>query len=65
MIICAKSLQNEPLFLISGNQLMSSCKFREIIVFDDFQIENGVLGLYRHVYLSVVKFLNSSVLRKV
>jgi hypothetical protein len=44
---------------------MNNCKFIEIIVFKDFEIENGVLGLERDVYLSIVKFLDSSLLRKV
>jgi hypothetical protein len=44
---------------------MNSCKFKEIIVFKDFDIKNGVLGLERDVYLSIVKFLDSSILRKV
>jgi hypothetical protein len=43
---------------------MNSCEFKEIIVFDDFEIENGVLGLERDVYLSIV-FLDSSILKKV
>jgi hypothetical protein len=44
---------------------MNSCDFEDIIVFGDFEIENGVLGLDRDCYLSVVKFLDSSILRKV
>jgi hypothetical protein len=36
-----------------------------MIVVEDFEIENGVLGLDRDVYLSIVKFLNSSIVRKV
>jgi seryl-tRNA synthetase len=32
---------------------------------EGFEIENGVLGLERNVYLSIVKFLDSSILRKV
>jgi hypothetical protein len=32
---------------------------------ESFEIENGVLGLERDIYLSIVKFLNSSTLRKV
>jgi hypothetical protein len=44
---------------------MKSCEFEEIIVFKDFEINNGVLGLDRDVYLSIVKFLDSSILRKV
>jgi hypothetical protein len=37
----------------------------EIIVFKNFEVENGVLGLERDIYLSVVKFLDSLILRKV
>jgi hypothetical protein len=44
---------------------MNSCGFNEIIVFKDFEIENGMLGLERDIYLSIVKFLDSSILRKV
>jgi hypothetical protein len=44
---------------------MNKCEFKEIIVFKDFEIENGMLGLHRDVYLSFVKFLDSSMLRKV
>jgi hypothetical protein len=39
--------------------------YKEIIVDDGFEIENGVLGLERDIYLSLVKFLDSSILRKV
>jgi hypothetical protein len=49
----------------SIQQIMNSCDFRDIIVVKDFEIENGVLGFNRDVYLSVVKFLDSSILRKV
>jgi hypothetical protein len=58
-------LENKPLFLILDFQFMNSCEFREIIVFKDFENENSVLGLERDVYLSIVKFLDSSILRKV
>jgi hypothetical protein len=44
---------------------MNSSDLKEIIVFKDFEIENGTLALEQDVYLSVVKFLNSSLLRKV
>jgi hypothetical protein len=44
---------------------MNSCEFKEIIVFKDFSVDNGVLGLERDVYLSIIKFLDSSILRKV
>jgi hypothetical protein len=44
---------------------MNSSKFKEIIVFIDFEVGNGVLGLNRDVYLSIAKFLDSLILRKV
>jgi hypothetical protein len=44
---------------------MSCCKFKEIIVVEDFNIGNGVLGLNRDIYLNIVKFLSSSMVRKV
>jgi hypothetical protein len=44
---------------------MNSCDFKEIVIFKDFKIDNGVLGLDRDCYLSIVKFLDSSILRKV
>jgi hypothetical protein len=44
---------------------MNCCEFKEIIVVDSFEVENGVLGLERDIYLSIVKFLDSSILRKV
>jgi hypothetical protein len=43
---------------------MNTCEFKEIIS-KDSEVENGVLGLERDVYLSIVKFLDSSKLRKV
>jgi hypothetical protein len=43
---------------------MNSCEFKEIIVSRDFE-ENGVLGLNRDVYLSIVKFLDSLNVKKV
>jgi hypothetical protein len=46
-------------------QIMNSCEFDEIVVCKDFELENGVLGLNRDVFLSIVKFLDSSILRKV
>jgi hypothetical protein len=44
---------------------MSSCDFKEIIISEDLEIENGLLGLERDVYLSVVKILDSPFVRKV
>jgi hypothetical protein len=43
---------------------MNSCKFKEIIV-EYFEVNNGLLGLERDVYLSIVKFLDSSIVIKV
>jgi hypothetical protein len=40
-------------------------QFKEIFVFGDFEIKNGVLGLDRDCYLSIVKFLHWWILRKV
>jgi hypothetical protein len=37
----------------------------KIIVVEDFEVENGALGLERDIYLSIVKFLDSSTVRKV
>jgi hypothetical protein len=39
--------------------------YKEIDVPEDFEIDNGMLGLIRGVYLSIVKFLDSPILRKV
>jgi hypothetical protein len=44
---------------------MNSDQFKEIIVVEDFEVKNGVLGLNGDVYLSIVKFLNSSTAGKV
>jgi hypothetical protein len=44
---------------------MNSCEFEKVIVVNGFEIENGILGLDRDAYLSIVKFLDSSILRKV
>jgi hypothetical protein len=44
---------------------MNSCQFKEITVVKKFDVENGVLGLNRDVYLSIVKFLNTSIIKKV
>jgi hypothetical protein len=44
---------------------MNSCGFKEIIVFVDFEVDAGLLGLKRDIYLSIVRFLDSLILRKV
>jgi hypothetical protein len=45
--------------------LWNSYQFKEMIVVEGFEVENGVLGLDRDVYLSLVKYLDSSIVRKV
>jgi hypothetical protein len=58
--------KNKPLFfIIDFQQIMNCFEFGEIIIIKDFEIDNGVLGLERDIYLSIVKFLHSSILRKV
>jgi hypothetical protein len=44
---------------------MNSYKFKEITISKDFEIENGALELKRDMYLSIVKFLDLPILRKV
>jgi hypothetical protein len=39
--------------------------YKEIAVFENFKIKNGVLGLDRDCYLNLVKFLDSSTVREV
>jgi hypothetical protein len=57
--------KDKSLFLILNFQQMNSCEFKEIIISKDSEVENGMLGLERDIYLSIVKFLESSILRKV
>jgi hypothetical protein len=44
---------------------MNSSEFKEIFVTGDFRVGNGILGLDRDCYLNIVKFLDSSILRRV
>jgi hypothetical protein len=44
---------------------MNVCDLKEIIIPKDLEVENGVLGLERDVYLSIIKFLDSPFVRKV
>jgi hypothetical protein len=44
---------------------LTKSKFPKITVSKDFEVKNGVLGLDRDAYLSIVKFLDSSIVRKV
>jgi hypothetical protein len=45
--------------------LWNSYGFKEIIVVEDYEVGNGVLGLDQDCYLSLVKFLTSSISRNV
>jgi hypothetical protein len=51
--------------VVKNTREINKYRFKEIIVFEVFEIKNGVLGLDRSVYLSVVKFLDSPILRSV
>jgi hypothetical protein len=44
---------------------IDTCNFIEIIVLENFEVKNGVLGLDRDTLLSIVKFLDSSTIKKV
>jgi hypothetical protein len=44
---------------------MSKSSQQKFKVIEKFEVDNGVLGLDRDVYLSIVKFLNSLAVRKV
>jgi hypothetical protein len=44
---------------------MNNYKLKKKFFVEDFEVENGVLGLDRDIYLSLVKFLDSSMVRKV
>jgi hypothetical protein len=43
----------------------NNCLFEEIVVHENFKVKNGLFGLERDIYLSIVKFLGSSTVRKV
>jgi hypothetical protein len=51
--------------MLKADECLYSYLFKEIIIIEDFEIKNGLLGLDRDCYLSIVKFLSSSVVRKV
>jgi hypothetical protein len=62
----SKFTKNESLDIdLKNSQSNNNCRFKIIIVDEDFEVKNGILGLDRDVYLSIVKFLDSSILRKV
>jgi hypothetical protein len=49
----------------SKNQKTLKLLYKKIIVPDDFEVENGVLGLHQYIYLNIIQFLDSSIVRKV
>jgi hypothetical protein len=58
----AKDSWNE---MLKANECLWSYQFKEIIVIQDLEVENGLLGLEQDTYLRIVKFLDSLILRKV
>jgi hypothetical protein len=44
---------------------MNSYEFKEIVVSKDFEVENSVLQLEQDIYLSIVRFVDLFILRKV
>jgi hypothetical protein len=60
--LVAKSSWDE---MLKADECLWSYLLKEIVVVQDFEVENGLLGLDRDVYLSIVKFLDSFILRKV
>jgi hypothetical protein len=59
----AKKAWNE--MLNTDETLLDNYQFKEIIVGEYFEIKNCLFGLDRDSYLSIVKILNSSIIRKV
>jgi acid stress-induced BolA-like protein IbaG/YrbA len=53
-------------FLQYGNFQLekNNYQFKEIVVDDDFEV-NGLLALHQYIYLNIVQFLGSSIVRKV
>jgi hypothetical protein len=51
--------------MLKADECLWRYLYKEIIVVQDLEVENGLLGLDRDVYLSIVKFLDSSIVRKV
>jgi hypothetical protein len=52
----------------SGYDFPSAAKssWNEMLnVVQDLEVKNGLLGLEQNIYLSIVKFLNSSIVRRV
>jgi hypothetical protein len=60
-----KSVAKDSVNTHNPPNILNKYQFKEIIVFENFEIDDGVLGFERDVYLSIVKFLDSSILRKV
>jgi hypothetical protein len=51
--------------MIKADECFWSYWLKEVIVPEDFEVGNGVLELNRDAYLSLVKFLGSSTIRRV
>jgi hypothetical protein len=51
--------------MLKAHECLWKYQLKDIIVVEDFEVKDGLLGLERDTYLSIVKFLNSSVVRRV
>jgi hypothetical protein len=51
--------------MLKADECLWSFLFKEVIVAEGFEVENGVLSLDRDVYLNIIKFLDSLMVRKV
>jgi hypothetical protein len=60
-----KSLAGAVFDKYTSLNILSDYGLGEDVVFKGFEVKNGVLGLNRDVYLNIVRFLDSSILRKV
>jgi hypothetical protein len=52
-------------FLFQTFKLWIAVSLKKLFVSNDFLVLNGILSLERDIYLSIVKFLDSPILRKV
>jgi hypothetical protein len=58
----AKIVWNE---MLKADECLWSYLFKEIFVPEKFRVTNGVLGLHQYIYLNLIEFLDSSIVRKV
>jgi hypothetical protein len=51
--------------MLKADECLLRYWFKKVTVAENFEVENGVLGLGRDIYLSIVRFLHPSIVRKV